>query len=161
MELLTLTNLKPAPGARKKRKRVGRGIGSGHGKTSTRGHKGQKARGSVFPGFEGGQTPLFRRLPKLRGAGKGSMPLGPTRKVYGEVNLSQLDRFEAGAVVTAEELRERGIVKGRHDGLRVLGQGELSKALTVRAIHFTARAKEQIEAAGGTAEVISAGSAQQ
>jgi large subunit ribosomal protein L15 len=82
------------------------------------------------------------------------MPLGPTRKVYGEVNLWQLNRLEAGAVVTAELLRERGIVNGRHDGLRVLGQGELDRALTVRAIHFTARAKEQIEAAGGTAELI-------
>jgi large subunit ribosomal protein L15 len=76
MELLTLTNLKPAPGARKKKKRVGRGIGSGHGKTSTRGQKGQHARNSVRPGFEGGQTPLYRRLPKLRGKGKGAMPLG-------------------------------------------------------------------------------------
>jgi large subunit ribosomal protein L15 len=155
MELLTLTNIKPAAGSRKKRKRVGRGIGSGHGKTSSRGHNGQHARGSVPPGFEGGQTPLYRRLPKLRGQGKGAMPLGPTRKFYGEVNLWQLDQFESGAVVTSEELRARGIVKGRNDGLRVLGQGELRKALTVRALHFTARAKEQIEAAGGTAEVIS------
>jgi len=154
MELLTLTNLKPNPGARKKRKRVGRGIGSGHGKTSSRGHNGQNARGSVPPGFEGGQTPLYRRLPKLRGQGKGAMPLGPTRKEYGEVNLWQLNRLEAGSIVSAETLRESGVVNGRHDGLRVLGQGELDRPLTVRALHFTARAKEQIEAAGGTVEVV-------
>lgn len=154
MELLTLTNVKPSAGARKKKKRVGRGIGSGHGKTSTRGQKGQHARNTVAPGFEGGQTPLFRRLPKLRGKGKGAMPLGPTRKYYGIVNLSQLDRFAAGTVVTAELLRSEGIVKGRWDGLRVLGVGEISKALTIQANHFTATAQEKIEAAGGTAEVI-------
>ncbi|RYG69947.1 50S ribosomal protein L15 [bacterium] len=154
MELLTLTNVKPAAGARKKKKRVGRGIGSGHGKTSTRGQKGQHARNTVAPGFEGGQTPLFRRLPKLRGKGKGAMPLGPTRKFYGIANLSQLDRLPAGTVVTAELLRSEGIVKGRWDGLRILGVGELSKPLTIQANHFTATAQEKIEAAGGTAEVI-------
>lgn len=154
MELLTLTNLKPAPGARKKKKRVGRGIGSGHGKTSTRGQKGQHARNTVAPGFEGGQTPLFRRLPKLRGKGKGAMPLGPTRKFYGIVNLSQLDKFEAGTVITAELLRSTGVVKGRWDGLRVLGTGDITKALTIQADHFTATAKEKIEAAGGTAELL-------
>jgi large subunit ribosomal protein L15 len=154
MELLTLTNLKPAPGARKKKKRVGRGIGSGHGKTSTRGQKGQHARNTVAPGFEGGQTPLFRRLPKLRGKGKGAMPLGPTRKYYGIANLAQLDRLPAGTVVTAELLRSEGIVKGRWDGLRILGVGEITKALTIQADHFTATAKEKIEAAGGTAELI-------
>ena len=154
MELLTLTNLSPGKGARPKKKRVGRGIGSGHGKTSTRGQKGQHARGSVRPGFEGGQTPLHRRLPKLRGKGKGAMPIGLTRKVYGIVNLNQLNRLPAGTVVTAEELRARGIVKGRHDGLRVLGFGEIEVALTVHAQHFSASAKEKIEAAGGTTEVI-------
>lgn len=154
MELLTLTNLKPAAGARKKKKRVGRGIGSGHGKTSTRGQKGQHARNTVAPGFEGGQTPLFRRLPKLRGKGKGAMPLGPTRKHYGIVNLEQLERLPAGTVVTAQSLREAGIVKGRWDGLRVLGVGEITKALTIQANHFTASAQEKIEAAGGTAELI-------
>src|SRR6476620_3845199 len=101
MELLTLTNIKSAPGARKRKKRVGRGIGSGHGKTSTRGQKGQHSRNSVKPGFEGGQTPLHRRLPKLRGKGKGAMPIGLTRKVYGEINLSQLELLEAGTVVNA------------------------------------------------------------
>ena len=154
MELLTLTNIKSAPGARKRKKRVGRGIGSGHGKTSTRGQKGQNARNKVQPGFEGGQTPLFRRLPKLRGKGKGAMPIGLTRKVYGEVNLRELNLLDAGTVVTAELLRERGIVKGRHDGLRVLGNGDITKAITVQAIHFTATAKEKIEAAGGTCEII-------
>src|SRR5687768_5304678 len=148
MELLTLTNLRPARGARKAKKRVGRGIGSGHGKTSTRGQKGQHARNSVRPGFEGGQTPLYRRLPKLRGKGKGAMPLGPTRKHYGIVNLDQLNKLPVGTVVTAELLRSRGIVNGRHDGLRVLGVGEISVALTVQAAHFTATAKEKIEAAG-------------
>src|SRR4028119_1133041 len=129
MELLTLTNLKPGRGARKSKKRVGRGIGSGHGKTSTRGQKGQHARNHVVPGFEGGQTPLHRRLPKLRGQGKGAMPLGPTRKHYGEINLIQLNKLPAGTVVTAATLRESGILKGRFDGLRVLGFGDLSVAL--------------------------------
>ena len=154
MELLTLTNIKSAPGARKRKKRVGRGIGSGHGKTSTRGQKGQHSRNSVKPGFEGGQTPLFRRLPKLRGKGKGAMPIGLTRKVYGEVNLRELNLLDAGTVVNSQLLRERGIVKGRNDGLRVLGNGDITKALTVQAIHFTATAKEKIEAAGGTCEII-------
>src|SRR5688572_26473112 len=135
MELLTLTNLRPAKGARKAKKRVGRGIGSGHGKTSTRGQKGQHARNTVRPGFEGGQTPLHRRLPKLRGQGKAAMPIGPTRKHYGVVNLTQLNLLPAGTVVTAEELRTRGVVKGRHDGLRVLGNGDINHALTVRASH--------------------------
>jgi large subunit ribosomal protein L15 len=154
MELLTLTNLRPGRGARKTKKRVGRGIGSGHGKTSTRGQKGQHARNHVVPGFEGGQTPLHRRLPKLRGQGKGAMPLGPTRKHYGEVNLVQLNKLPAGTIVTATMLRESGILKGRFDGLRVLGFGELSVALTVRAQHFSETAREKIEAAGGTAEVV-------
>ncbi len=155
MEVLTLTNLRSAEGARKKRKRVGRGIGSGHGKTSTRGQKGQHARNSVRPGFEGGQTPLYRRLPKLRGKSKGAMPIGLTRKVYGIVNLSQLDKLEANAVVTAELLRERGIVKGRHDGLRVLGHGELTKALSIQAQHVSDSAREKIEAAGGSIQLLS------
>ncbi|MBW3637852.1 MAG: 50S ribosomal protein L15 [Armatimonadetes bacterium] len=154
MELLTLTNVRPSAGARKKKKRVGRGIGSGRGKTSTRGQKGQHARNSVVPGFEGGQTPLFRRLPKLRGKGKGAMPIGPTRKFYGIANLEQLERLPAGTVVTAELLRSEGIVKGRWDGLRILGVGELTKPLTIHAEHFTATAREAIEAAGGTCEVI-------
>lgn len=156
MELLTLTNVRPAAGARKKKKRVGRGIGSGHGKTSTRGQKGQHARNTVAPGFEGGQTPLHRRLPKLRGKSKGAMPLGPTRRHYGIVNLTQLDKLPAGTTVTAELLRQKGIVKGRWDGLRVLGTGDITKALTIEADHFTATAREKIEAAGGTANVAGA-----
>ncbi len=154
MELLTLTNLRPAKGARKKKKRVGRGIGSGHGKTSTRGQKGQHSRNTVAPGFEGGQTPLFRRLPKLRGKGKGAMPLGPTRKHYAIANMEQLERFPSGTAITAELLRSEGIVKGRWDGLRILGVGEITKSLTVHAEHFTATAREKIEAAGGTCELI-------
>ena len=155
MELYTLNNLRPSRGARKKAKRVGRGIGSGHGKTSTRGQKGQHARNNVRPGFEGGQTPLYRRLPKLRGQSKGAMPIGLTRKHYGEINLTQLDLLDAGTVVTAQMLRERGIINGRHDGLRVLGNGEISKAITVQAQHFSASARDKIEAAGGTAQLLS------
>ena len=154
MEILTLTNLSPAKGARKKAKRVGRGIGSGHGKTSTRGQKGQHARNSVRPGFEGGQTPLYRRLPKLRGQGKGAMPLGPTRKFYGIVNVETLNKLPANTVVDAALLRANGMVKGRWDGLRILGVGEITVPLTIKANHFTASAKEKIEAAGGTCEEI-------
>jgi large subunit ribosomal protein L15 len=154
MELLTLTNIRPNAGSRKPKKRVGRGIGSGHGKTSTRGQKGAHARDNIRPGFEGGQTPLYRRLPKLRGQGKGAMPLGPTRKFYAIVNLSQLSVFDAGTTVDEAALRARGIIKGQNDGLRVLGNGEIGKALTIRAKHFTASAKEKIEAAGGTVEEI-------
>ena len=155
MELLTLTNLKPGRGARKTRKRVGRGIGSGHGKTSTRGQKGQHSRNHVVPGFEGGQTPLHRRLPKLRGKGKGAMPIGLTRKHYGVVNLNQLVNVESGAVVNSEMLRERGIVKGRNDGLRVLGFGEINVPLTFQALHVSETARQKIEAAGGTIELTS------
>ena len=154
MELLTLTNLKPAAGSRKKKKRVGRGIGSGHGKTSTRGHNGQHARNSTARGNEGGQTPLFQRLPKLRGKAKGAMPLGPTRKHYAIVNLEQLETLAAGSVVTALTLRQSGMVNGRWDGIRVLGSGELTKPLTIQANHFSATALAAIEAAGGTAEVV-------
>ncbi len=154
MELLTLINLKPAPGSRKKKKRVGRGIGSGHGKTSTRGHNGQHARNSTARGNEGGQTPLFLRLPKLRGKAKGAMPLGPTRKHYAIVNLSQLERLESGSSHNAASLRANGLVKGRWDGLRVLGVGEITKPLTIQASHFTATAREKIEAAGGTCELV-------
>ncbi len=154
MELLTLINLKPAPGSRKKKKRVGRGIGSGHGKTSTRGHNGQHARNKTARGNEGGQTPLFLRLPKLRGKSKGAMPLGPTRKHYAIVNLEQLERLESGSTHNAASLRANGLAKGRWDGLRVLGVGEITKPLTIQANHFTATAREKIEAAGGTAEVI-------
>ena len=150
-----LGDLRPAQGAKKRRKRVGRGMGSGHGKTSTRGMKGQKARYSVRPGFEGGQTPLYRRLRKRRGVGKSARNLGIFRRNYAEVNVGRLDdRFDAGTVVTPELLQQQGIVRGSIDGLRVLGQGQLAKALTIRAHHFSASARAKIEAAGGTAEVI-------
>ncbi len=147
-------DLRPSAGTKKNRKRVGRGPGSGHGKTSTRGHKGQKARGEVRPGFEGGQTPLYRRVPKRRGMGQSARNLGVIRRHYSELNVGALSRFEAGAVITPELLKEQGMVKDLADGLRVLGEGELSIALTVRAQHFTAAARAKIEAAGGSAEVI-------
>ncbi len=150
-----LGELTPAPGAKKRRKRVGRGMGSGLGKTSGRGMKGQKARTSIRPGFEGGQTPLYRRLRKRRGLSKSSRNIGLFRRTYAEVNVGRLEeRFDAGAEVTPEALLERRIIRTLGDGLRVLGEGELSKALTVRAHHFTAAARAKIEAAGGTAEVI-------
>ncbi len=150
-------NLRPRPGARRDRKRLGRGIGSGHGKTSTRGHKGQKARGRVRRGFEGGQTPLYRRLPKRRGMGQSARNLGVLRRTYSELNVGALESFDAGTVVTPALLKESGLVKKLDDGLRVLGQGELTKALTVRAHHFSATARAKIEAVGGAAEEIGRG----
>jgi len=147
--------LKPPPGAKKKRTRVGRGMGSGLGKTSGRGIKGQKARYSVRPGFEGGQTPLYRRLRKRRGLSKGARNIGIFRRTYAEINVGRLEeRFDAGAEITPDVLLERRLIRKLDDGLRVLGDGQLSKALTVRAHHFTAAARQKIEAAGGTAEVI-------
>ena len=144
---MDLSHLKPAPGARKKRKRVGRGPSSGLGKTSGRGQKGAGARsgGSVPPGYEGGQMPLSRRLPK-RGFHN------PFRKEYEIVNLGSLERFDAGATVDADALRERGLVRGRKQQVKILAKGELSKALTVRADAFSAKAREIIVARGGTAE---------
>lgn len=146
---MKLHELKPAEGSRKQSKRVGRGIGSGHGKTSGRGHKGQNARsgGGVRPGFEGGQNPLYRRLPK-RGF------TNPTRKEYSIVNIKQLNRFENNTVVTPELLIETGLVKNVKDGIKILGNGTLEKALTVKANKFSASAVQAIEAAGGKTEVI-------
>ncbi len=146
--------LRPPAGTKKNRKRVGRGPGSGHGKTSTRGQKGQKARGKVRVGFEGGQTPLYRRVPKRRGMGQSARNLGVIRRTYAEVNVGALERFDAGAVVTPDLLKQQGVVKNLEDGLRVLGEGELTRALTVRAHHFSATARTKIEAVGGTVEVI-------
>lgn len=152
---MQIDELSPAPGAKKRRKRVGRGMGSGHGKTSGRGMKGQKARSKIRPGFEGGQTPLYRRLRKRRGLSKASRNIGIFRRSWAEVNVGRLEeRFDAGAEVTPETLLERRVIRKLGDGVRVLGDGELNKALTVRAHHFTAAAKAKIEAAGGTAEVI-------
>jgi large subunit ribosomal protein L15 len=147
--------LAPPPGAKKKAKRVGRGMGSGHGKTSGRGMKGQNARTNVRPGFEGGQTPLYRRLRKRRGLSKSARNIGLFRRSYAEVNVGRLQSsFDGGAEVTPEVLLERRIIRKLDDGLRVLGEGEISKALTVRAHHFTAAARAKIEAAGGTAEEL-------
>ena len=147
---MKLHEMKPTQGATKNRKRVGRGPGSGLGKTSGRGEKGQNARsgGCVRPGFEGGQTPLFRRIPK-RGFTNARF-----RKEFTIINLKDLENFENGAVVTFEILRDMGIVKKELSGLKVLGVGELSKKLTVKANCFSKTAKEKIEKIGGKAEVI-------
>lgn len=147
-------DLRPPSGAKRDRKRVGRGTGSGHGKTSTRGHKGQKARGSVRPGFEGGQTPLQRRMRKLRGLSKTAYPQGIFHKEYAEVNVGQLERFEAGETLTPARLVEAGVIAAVHHGLRVLGEGEITKALTVEAHHFSKSAQQKLEAAGGAARLI-------
>ncbi|MBD8033527.1 MULTISPECIES: 50S ribosomal protein L15 [Solibacillus] len=146
---MKLHELKPAEGSRKVRNRVGRGIGSGNGKTSGRGHKGQNARsgGGVRPGFEGGQNPLFRRLPK-----RGFTNIN--RKEYAIVNLDALNRFEDGAEVTPALLLETGIVSNEKAGIKILGHGTLSVKLNVKAHKFSASAKEAIENAGGTTEVI-------
>ena len=146
---MRLDELKPAPGSNKKRKRVGRGDGSGHGKTSCRGHKGQGARsgGNVQPGFEGGQMPLQRRLPK-RGFHN------PFRVQMSVVNLTQLEALQENEV-TPENLAQHGLIGGKNRLVKVLGDGALSKALTVRAHGFSVTAKEKIEAAGGKAELIS------
>lgn len=139
---------------RKSRKRVGRGHGSGNGKTAGRGQKGQKARTSVARGFQGGQNPLYMRLPHLRGISNKSHNIGIFRKSLAAVNVSALVRFEAGTVVTPELLVAEGVVKKLGDGLKVLGGGELDRALTVRANAFSVSARDKIEKAGGTAEVI-------
>jgi large subunit ribosomal protein L15 len=146
---MKLHELKPAEGSRKERNRVGRGIGSGNGKTAGRGHNGQNSRsgGGTRLGFEGGQNPLYRRLPK-RGF------TNPTRKVFAILNLDQLNRFEDGTEVTPELLLETGIVSNEKDGIKILGNGMLEKKLTVKANKFSASAVEAIEAAGGKSEVI-------
>lgn len=146
---MKLHELKPAEGATSARKRLGRGIGSGLGKTSGKGHKGAKARsgGGKRPGFEGGQMPLTMRLPK-RGF------TNNFRKEYVAINVSRLEVFDDGATVTPVELIEMGIIKKIGDGVKIMGDGELTKKLTVLASKFTAAAKEKIEAAGGKAEVI-------
>lgn len=146
---MKLHELKPAEGSRKTRNRVGRGIGSGNGKTAGRGTKGQNSRsgGGVRPGFEGGQTPLFQRLPK-RGF------TNVNRKDYAVVNLEKLNNFDAGTEVTPELLLETGVVSNVKSGIKILGNGQLEKKLTVKANKFSASAKEAIEAAGGSVEVI-------
>lgn len=146
---MKLHELQPVEGSRKERNRVGRGIGSGNGKTSGRGHKGQKARsgGGVRPGFEGGQNPLFRRIPK-RGFNN------VNRKDYALVSLSDLNKFEDGSVVTPAALLEAKVIKKELSGVKVLAKGTLERKVTVQAHKFSSSAKEAIEAAGGTCEVL-------
>ena len=147
---MNLNELSPAAGSKKEAFRVGRGHGSGNGKTSGKGHKGQNARsgGGVRPGFEGGQMPIYRRLPK-----RGFTNI--FAKTYTEINVSDLNSFESGATVTAEMLKEAGIIKKLNDGVKVLGGGELTVSnLVVQAAKFTKSAEEKIANAGGKAEVI-------
>ena len=146
---MDLSNLQPAEGSRQSDNfRRGRGHGSGNGKTAGKGHKGQKARsGAPRPGFEGGQMPLYRRLPKRGFTNRNSL------EIVG-INLKALEAFEDGAVVTVDSLIESGIVKNPKDGVKILGNGELTKKLTVKPNAFSAKAKEKIEALGGTCEVI-------
>lgn len=146
---MKLHELSPAPGSNKDSFRKGRGAGSGNGKTAGKGHKGQNARsgGGVRPGFEGGQMPLARRLPK-----RGFNNIFAVK--YAAINVSDLNKFEDGAVVDAEALQAAGIIKKTLDGVKILGNGEISKKLTVKAAKFSTSAKEKIEQAGGKAEVI-------
>lgn len=146
-EQLKLHHLRPAPGSKKSKIRVGRGEGGKRGKTAGRGTKGLKARSRLRPGFEGGQTPLSMRLPKLPGF------KNPNKEYFAIVNLETLNQFDAGTEVTPELLRERGLI--RHRGrVKVLAEGEIDRALTVKAHAFSAKAKEKIESAGGAAELI-------
>ena len=146
---MKLHELSPAPGSTAPAWRKGRGTGSGNGKTAGKGHKGQNARsgGGVRPGFEGGQLPLYRKLPKRGFNNKFA-------KKYSTVNVETLNRFEDGAVVDLAALMECGVVRKENDGLKVLGHGELAKKITVKAAVFSASAKEKIEAAGGKTEVV-------
>ncbi len=146
---MELSNLRPAEGSKHSDNfRRGRGHGSGNGKTAGKGHKGQKARsGSPRPGFEGGQMPLYRRIPKRGFTNRNS------KEIIG-INVSALERFEDGAVVTVETLLETGIVKNPKDGVKILGYGDITKKLTVKANAFSDGAKQKIEALGGTCEVI-------
>ena len=155
---LTLSNLKPAQ-KRRARKRVGRGMGSGKGRYSGRGIKGQKSRAgshTMRPGFEGGQMPIYMRLPKQRGPhSKDAMPMGPHRTHTVPVNLRDLERvFDDGAEATLEAMVEKGLIKNTRTDVKVLGQGELTKKLTVTAHSFSASAREKIEQAGGTATAL-------
>ena len=146
---MKLYELTPAPGSKKENFRKGRGHGSGNGQTAGRGHKGQNARsgGGVRPGFEGGQMPLYRRLPK-----RGFTNI--FAKDYVAINVEKLEKFENGAVVDAQALKDAGVISKIQDGVVIMGRGEITKSLTVKAVRFTESAKEKIEKAGGKAEVI-------
>ena len=146
---MELNNLRPSIGSTKNRKRIGRGTGSGHGKTATKGHKGQKARsgGSIKAGFEGGQMPLQRRLPK-----RGFTPLD--RVVYSLVNIGQLDIFEPGSVIDVMSLISKGLVKSDRFAVKILGNGDITKSLKVAANKFSQSAKDKIIAAGGSVKEI-------
>lgn len=146
---MRIQDLKPVDGSRKRRKRVGRGIGSGHGKTSCKGHKGQKSRsgGTKGPGFEGGQMPLQRRLPK-RGF------KNYFKKEYAVINLKDISKIEDLDTVTPEILIDKGIIKKLKHGLKVLGEGEINRPITIKAVAFSASALSKIAAAGGKAEVV-------
>ena len=146
---MKLHELQPTPGSKTKAKRLGRGIGSGLGKTSGKGHKGAKARsgGGKGPGFEGGQMPLMRRIPK-------SGFKNIFRKEYAIVNVSSLEQFEEGSVVTIEMLKSAGLINHLRDGVKILGTGDLTRKLTVQVNRFTGTAREKIENAGGKAEEV-------
>lgn len=146
---MELNNLRPSVGSTKNRKRIGRGTGSGHGKTATKGHKGQKARsgGSIKAGFEGGQMPLQRRLPK-----RGFTPLD--RVVYSLVNISQLDVFDSGSVIDTVMLVSKGLIKSDRNAVKILGNGDITKSFKISASKFSQTAKDKIIAAGGTVEEI-------
>ncbi|MFZ0725135.1 MAG: 50S ribosomal protein L15 [Desulfobacterales bacterium] len=147
---MRLNDLAPAPGARKARKRIGRGVGSGWGKTAGRGSKGQNSRsgGGVRPGYEGGQMPIHRRLPK-RGF------TNVFKKIYAVVNIDDLTKMESGSVIDEAALVRAGLVKGRRDGIKLLGRGEISTPLTVKVDRASQSARQKIESAGGTLEVLS------
>lgn len=144
---MQLHDLTPAPGSRKKRKRIGRGPGSGMGKTSCKGHKGLKARsgGRVRPGFEGGQMPIYRRLPK-----RGFTNIFKTNNAV--LNIQDLERFEEGAVIDLDALRQAGLVKGKVDGVKILGNGDIQKKVALKGILVSTTAREKIETAGGSIE---------
>jgi large subunit ribosomal protein L15 len=156
-EKLDLSSLKPAQG-RKGRKRIGRGLGSGKGRYSGRGIKGQKSRAGSHKmrvGFEGGQMPIYMRMGKQRGStSKDAMPIGPFRTSTAPVNVGSLDRFDDGAEVTPESLVERGLLKNTKTDVKLLGNGELKKKLTVRVHAISATAREKVEAAGGTVSLL-------
>jgi large subunit ribosomal protein L15 len=145
---MQIDDLRPAKGSTHRRKRVGRGIGSGHGKTCGRGTKGDKARGQVPLGFESGNTPLHRRLPQLRGF------KSRNRVSYAVVNVADLESLDSGSRVDPQSLYEMGLLRDANERVKVLGDGELTKKLSVRAHKFSASAAAKIEAAGGTAEVL-------